>query len=183
MKELIKLARLRLKDEIKIIRQNYLNVLTELTVEEKAVLYWFTENGYEGLNQILRHNKGEKTPPFSILLDIALKKLSSYNFIVYRGVRFTTSRLEKYQNALERNEPIIEHAFMSTSIRRQAASQYGTIILRIFSKNGKLIENISKFGINSPFNEREVLFTKGSKFLVLDIKEENPYFIITLEEI
>jgi hypothetical protein len=183
MKELIKLARLRLKDEIAIVKRDYSNILTELTVEEKAVIYWYSSNGYEGINNILRESKGKKSPQLGILLNIALSKLPNSNLVVYRGIRFTHSRLKQYLLAFEISEPIVEYAFMSTSLRKSTATQFGTIILRIFSKNGKLIEQIAKFGLNSSLNEREILFEKGSQFIVLEIKEENPYFFITLEEI
>ena len=183
MKKLLQTARLRLKDEIAIIQRDFSNVLTELTVEEKAVIYWYTENGYESINHQLRNSKGQKVTPLGQLLDIALSKLPMYNFIVYRGLRFSELRLERYKKALDNSEQLIEFAFTSTSINRYTALKYGEIILRIFSKNGKLIENISKFGINSPFNEKEVLFTKKSYFIVLGIKQENNNHIITLEEI
>jgi ADP-ribosyltransferase exoenzyme len=178
MKELIKLARLRLKDEIAIINKYFPNTLTELTVEEKAVIYWYSNGGYEGLNHILRESKGKSIPPFGILLDLALSKLPSYNFVVYRGLIFTSFRIEKYREALENETLITENAFTSTSTRRETALQFGQIILRIFPKNGKSIENISKF-----VTEREVLLTKGSQFMVLEIKNENNYHLITLEEI
>ncbi len=178
MKELIKLARLRLTDEITIIKRDFSTVLTELSVEEKAVIYWYTNTGYLGINEILRESKGNTTPQLGHLLNIALSKLSTYNFFVYRGLRFTNSRIQKYKQALENETPIIEYGFTSASTRLETASQFGQIILTIFPKNGKSIENISKF-----VNEKEVLFTKGSQFMVLDIKQENNYHFITLEEI
>ncbi len=60
MKELIKLARLRLKDEIAIVKRDFSDVLTELSVEEKAVIYWYSSNGYLGVNEMLRESKGKK---------------------------------------------------------------------------------------------------------------------------
>ena len=110
-------------------------------------------------------------------------KLPSYNFIVYRGVRRTTARLKKYQNALESRTILTEHAFMSTSKSRSIALQYGRILFRIFSKNGKLVEIFSKFGINSATNEQEVLFMSNSKFAVLNVEDINNYVEITLQEI
>ncbi len=117
-------------------------------------------------------------PQLGVLLEIALSKLQSYNFFVFRGIRYTNSRIEKYKQALEHETPIIEYAFTSTSTRLETAYQFGQIILIIAPKNGKSIENISKFVI-----EREVLFTKSCQFMVLDIKQENNYYHITLQEI
>lgn len=183
MKNLKKYVQTHLKTELDIIRNSETaNTLPELSLEEKAIIYKYTNDGYY-VNETLRESHGEKSLPFANHLNTALSKLPSYNSVVYRGLEFTSSRLEKYRVAFKKNEPIIEHSFTSTSANRRIALQYGTLILRIFSKTGKFIENISKFGIDSPLNEREVLFTKGTQFFVLDIKDETPYFIITLEEI
>ena len=181
MRKLEKYVQTHLQTELDIIRTSErANVLPELSLEEKAIIYRYTDTGHF-VNEILREKKGEKVPKFAKHLKSVLAKLPSYNFLVYRGEPI--SNLKIYQNALESKQVITAFAFSSCSVRREPALQFGQILLRIISKNGKLIEKVSKFGKNLPFNEQEVLFTMVSKFIVLDIKEENNLPIITLEEL
>lgn len=181
MRKLEKYVQTHLQTEIDIIRTSErANVFLELSLAEKALIYRYTDSGHF-VNETLRESKGEKVPEFAKHLDSALAKLPSYNFLVYRGEPLINLKI--YQNALESKQEITAFAFTSCSVRREPASQFGQILLRIISKNGKLIEKVSKFGINSPFNEQEVLFAMMSKFVVLDIKEENNLHIITLEEL
>jgi len=51
-----------------------------------------------------------------------------------------------------------------------------------FFHHAKEIENVSKFGINSGQNEKEVLFLANTKFNILEIICENEITIITMEE-
>ena len=67
--------------------------------------------------------------------------------------------------------------------KRSTARQFGTVIFEIYVKHGKLIEEISKFGVNSNKNEREVLLRKSSQFLITGVEKEDNYTIITAEEI
>jgi NAD:arginine ADP-ribosyltransferase len=76
-----------------------------------------------------------------------------------------------------------QYGFISASKSPRVANQFGQILLIIFSKNGKSIENISKFGTNSSSNEQKILFPSGSTFNVLDIEENNNNTIIILQEL
>jgi hypothetical protein len=176
----------RYPDTLKEIHHNkFAKEITELTDYEKAIIYKYTDEGYV-VNENLRQNKGDKISKFATHLNTVLSKLPSLvpeETVVYRGVSNDKFILNTYQNAFKNNTILIEHGFISASKSRKTAYQFGQILLIIFSKKGKSIENISKFGLNSPFNEQEVLFQSGSQFIVLDIEEENSNTIIILEEL
>lgn len=57
---------------------NRLNVLTGLSVYEKAVILKYSVDGYEDLNEKLRLSKGENISVFGMLLDECLSKLPDY---------------------------------------------------------------------------------------------------------
>ena len=56
-------------------------------------------------------------------------------------------------------------------------------LFRMWSKRGKSIEEFAKFGIGSPQNEFEVLFSNNSKYKVTEIRRESSYTLITMFEI
>lgn len=182
MRELEKYVHARLEDELRKVRRDFTNVMPELSDEVKAIIYKYTDDAFI-VNETLRDSRGSKITPFAKHLDTALSTLPNYKNIVFRGVRRTGTRLKKYQNALENQEAIIEYGFTSASLKKEIAREYGTIILQIFSKSGKLIQNISKFGSKSGTNEFEVLFRYGTSFNVLEIIENDIYTFIQLEEI
>jgi hypothetical protein len=184
--ELKEYVELRCDNALKAIRYSKsARQITELTDYEKAIIYDYTDDGYL-VNETLRETKGHKTTLFSIHLNAVLDKLPSLkdgDAVVYRGVSNSSSVLNYYKNALEKNLILIEHGFMSASQSRRVAYQFGQSLLIIFSKNGKSIQNISKFGVESSFNEQEVLFKSGFQFTVLDIDKENNNNIIILQEL
>jgi ADP-ribosyltransferase exoenzyme len=185
MRNLKKYVQTHLQNELDIIRgSDRANVLPELSFEKKAIIYRYTDTGHFGVNEALRDSSGKKVTEFSKHLDDCLSKLPNYEGLVFRGMKFTPSRLQQYRHAFETDTPIIEHAFMSTSISPKIARQFGfDVLLEILSKKGKLIENVSKFGLYLGTNEQEVLFRKGSIFNVLDIEESINHIRIFLEEI
>ncbi len=179
MNELQKYVRERLKDELKIIQQGYTSVLHELNPEEKALIYWYSEGGYIGVNELLRDSKGKKNTKLGEYLDIALSKLPNFRGITFRGTYLTNYEISKYQQALDVKAIITEHSFTSTSRVKNQADQYRkTAMFEIFSKKGKLIEKGSKF-----VKEQEILFRKDSQFHVLGIEKHDSYVYITLREI
>lgn len=183
MRELNEYVHARLQDELKKINRLSTDILPELTVEEKAIIYKYTDDGYESLNEMLRNSKGAKISKFGEYLSYVLSKLPNYNDVVFRGTKLYPSRLEKYKIAYENQTIIADFAFLSASQKKSIARQFGTLIFEILSKNGKNIENISKFGLNSGQNEREILFPSGSKFLVRGIEKQDIYTLITLKEL
>jgi hypothetical protein len=182
MRELEKYVHARLEDELRKVRRDFATAMPELSDEVKAIIYKYTDDAFI-VNDTLRESKGQKITPYAKHLDTALSILPDYKNIVFRGVRNTASRLKKYQNAFESRETIIEYGFTSASTKKEIAREYGTIILQIFSKRGKLIQNISKFGSKSGTNEFEVLFRYSTSFNVLEIIENGIYTFIQLEEI
>lgn len=164
-------------EEIKVSTIN--SEVTGLDIYEKTIVYRYTYDGYEDLNKNLRKSNGINNSPFGILLDKIIHKLPSIVAVVYRGVYINNSQFEKYKLALKNNTIVIEPTFISTSKSRKIAEGFGNTLFRIVSKSGKLIENISKFGIHNPPSEQEVIFRPNRKFRVLEIDTN----IITLEEI
>ncbi|MDZ7899902.1 MAG: ADP-ribosyltransferase [Arcicella sp.] len=159
---------------------NRLNVLTELTVYEKAIIYKYSEDGYLDLNERLRISKGKDISDFGLLLDEFLSKLPDYQGIVFRGVNLPKYKIDEYFIKFERKERVIENAFLSTSLKTSEAYKYGTTVLQIFSRTGKSVESISRY----PY-EKEILFRYNRQFEIVAIdfdKEDNKYFTV-LEEI
>ena len=159
---------------------NRLNVLTELTVYEKAIIYKYSEDGYLDLNEKLRLSEGKDISVFGVLLNECLGKLPDYQGIVFRGVNFSQYKIDEFTNKLFNNERITEHAFLSTSLKANEAYKYGITILQIFSETGKSIGSISKYQ-----NEKEILFRYNTIFeiIAVDFDKENNKYFISLEEL
>lgn len=179
MKNLKKYVQTYLKTELDIIRNSETaNTLTELSLEEKTIIYKYTNDGHY-VNELLHESKGIKTSQYAKYLDYSLSKLPDFQGITFRGSDLTSYEIKKYHKALDEKVIIKEYSFLSTSRVKKQANQYRkTVLFEIFSKNGKLIEKVSKF-----VNEQEVLFRKNSKFKVLSIEKIDSYVYITLIEI
>ena len=156
----------------------------ELNVFEKSIILKYTDDGYEALNEGLRKSKGMNNTEFGQLLEKSLSKLSNFLGLVYRSVNLTPLELLLYRNAEKANMDIIEHTFISTSKSSLVAQAFnGNCFFKIFSKTGKSVEKIAKFGIYTSQNEQEVLFTPNSRFKVLEITDDFDYTLITMEEV
>lgn len=155
----------------------------ELTNAEKALIYKYSDDEYEFVNQYLRTNKG-KLNEFGRFLDKSLDKLPNYKKLCFRAVKLGSNEIEKYEKAYNSSNIITEYSFLSSSSSRLLAIQFNhNVLFRIQSKKGKDIQKIAKFGINSGQNEKEILFRANSKFNVLDITKENNKTLITIEEV
>ena len=174
--------------EIKEIENSHrLNVLTELTVYEKAIIYKYSEDGYLDLNEKLRLSEGKDISTFGLLLDECLGKLPDYQDVVYRGDSLTNTKIDQYHKRFMSQESYKESFFFSSSKSRSKAYEYakkrqGTkaVLFRIISKHGKEIEYISKYN-----SESEVIFSFETDFRVLDFQNpnvQNNYYFITLTE-
>ncbi len=161
------------------------NDLPFLTLEEKTLIYEYTNWEYFSVNKLLRKNKSENTPEFAIHLNKTLSKIPNYKGIVYRGVELPDTVFEAYQKAFFNKTTFIEYGFLSTSQSQIVAQENfeGDFLFEIFSKTGKSIENIAKFGSYSYDNEYEVLFRKNTHFRVLGITKMSKYTFITLKEV
>lgn len=153
-----------------------------LTIYDKVLIYKYSLDGYEALNEALRESK---THPMASLLNDALKKLPDYRGFVFRGAVLTTLKKQEYKRKLEQKMFLEEAGFLSTSLSRNIANQFNRsdILFKIYSFHGKPIEQYSFHGLSNPFNEREVLFRSNTRFDILDIEKSAGTMLITLEEI
>ena len=155
---------------------------TALTLFDKVLIYKYSLDGYEVLNETLRAGK---VHPMAAFLDEALGKLPDYRGFVYRGTVLTKLLKEDYLHKLTQKTVLEEAGFLSTSVSRNIANQFNRndTLFTIYSFHGKSIEQYSFHGVSNPFNEKEVIFKTKTRFVLLDIEETVGTTLITLEEI
>lgn len=152
-----------LENELKIIEgSNRKIVLPELTIFEKAIIYKYSEDGYQDLNEKLRISNGAILPIFGKLLAETLKKLPNFVDNIYRGVNLTKDEYGRYLEAFFNNEIICEPFFISTSRSIFVGNQFGNVHFEIFCRTGKNIERIAKHPL-----EKEILLSNNAKFRVV----------------
>lgn len=185
MTELEKYSNKNLKSEISEIQTSNRNSeLNQLTIYEKAIIYKYSNDGFESLNEILRKSKGKKINALGNYLNFSLNKLPNFDGLVYRGAHLSKTELNRYINAFKKNSLITEYSFISSSKSRLIAMSFkGNVLFRMFSRTGKDIEKITKFGISGYPNEKEILFRSNRIFRILDITNESTYMLITMEEV
>ncbi len=127
-----------------------------LNIYEIALIYHYSDSGYEHLNENLIKNKGVITTDYEQFLAGTLQKLPSFQNAVFRGTTLDKSRKQRYIKALSTNKVIQEYSFLSTSTSEIVANLFskGDTLFTIFSKTGKQIEKFSKFGLYSGQNEK-----------------------------
>ena len=156
-----------LENELRIIEgSNRKIVLPELTIFEKAIIYKYSEDGYQDLNEALRISKGANIPIFGKLLSQSLKKLPNFIDNIYRGVNLTKKEYSRYSDAFLNDEIISESFFISTSRSILVGNQFGDIHFEIFCLTGKNIESIVKHPL-----EKEILLGDNCKFRVISANE------------
>ena len=177
-------ARKYLSREVQDIERSGRNAeLPQLNIYERAIIYKYSEDGYEDVNEYLRTSKDKSNTLFGKVLSHCLSKLENYQGVVFRCANLTDYELNSYKDAFENNEPITEYAFVSTSKSELTAIAFGrNTKFVIYSETGIEIEKIAKFGKHNPPNEKEVLFKSGTAFNILEIIKENDYILITMEE-
>jgi len=157
---------------------------SNLTVEERTLIYKYTEDGFEYLNETLRLSAGKQYTEFGEFLDKTLSKLANYEDILYRSANLTTFEIQKYLDGYQNNGILVEHSFVSTSKSKAIAYGFGkNCHFRILSRSGKNIEAFAKYGLHHSQNEKEVLFRPNCKFRVLEITKSGTATLITLEEL
>ena len=171
--------------------ETFLNVLARvqkkqhlaqyLSIEEEAVILYYTTSAYENLNKALRGliELKKEYNAFKNLLNRALSKLpnSSYNRennFLYRSFKMSD---EEIKANFTEGKVYTEKAFLSTSHNydnfinnwfKQNPSH--NVIMKVQGKNGKLIEDVSDI-----YEESELLFKSGSQFEVISIRKiDNP---------
>lgn len=151
-----------------------------LAIESEAMVKLYTANTYIILNKALRgigNIKFDKElKAMQKLLDDALFRLPSFK----QGTEPLSRSLYLSEKEIEKlfkvGKDFVEKGFMSTTYSERALQQWlidnpaHNVILKVFGKNGKLIEKAS---VLTP--EAEVLFKSGSKFLVVSIEKGYNY--------
>ncbi len=162
-------------------------ILPHLSLAEKTIIYKYTDDDftYLDVNRHLRQNKGINPSEFAQHLDMALSKIENFRGLVYRSTDLPDDVFGAYKTALKQRTFFIEYGFLSSSKSELVAKESYTdnYLFEIYGKNGKPIEKIAKFGLNSFDNEFEILFRKNTKFRVLAIDEFKRYTQITIKEI
>ncbi len=183
--ELIKYVRSYLDRELTEVKISPIaDVASVLSMEERTLIYKYSEDGYESVNISLRKNQGKNKTEFGRLLDNVLRKLPNYRGLVFRSANLTGAELERYKEAYEKNTILVEHSFISTSKSIGIASMYGkSCQFTIISRTGKEIEEFTKYGFHSGQNEKEILFRPNRRFTVLEVTKLNNSTLILMEEV
>jgi hypothetical protein len=155
-----------------------------LSLEEGALIYKYSEDGYEAVNSALRNSSGETQTQMGKFLDMTIRKLPDYRGLVYRCANLNPRQLQTYIDACEKNSILVEHTFISTSASYSVANMFGgNCKFEMISRSGKLIEKYAKYGTGSGQNEHEVLFRPNRKFRVLEVTKLIGHSLIVMEEI
>ena len=175
-------VRTHLSDSLqKIINSRRADELLELTVYEKAVIFAYTDtanNQHLSLNKTLWDSQGVEISDFGLCLEACLEKLEPYKGVFYRGVRAEYCDVNRYIKAYERKIILTEYNFLSVSTSQMTARGFGNILFRIYGKNAKNIEKVSKFE-----NETERIFQRNTQFKVTNVSHNGLFYTITLKEI
>jgi NAD:arginine ADP-ribosyltransferase len=180
----------RLSEYIKQVERKTFSDSEILKTEEIAVIYAYTEDMYEPLNERLRRNLGQLDTDFGKELDRILAKLPNFEGWVFKGASLNSRRIAYYETAFNNYENVIHHAFESTSKSELTAKAFmrnsktdKQVLFAIISKSGKDVEKYSKYGSLTGQNEKEVLFRANAQFEVLNIATSSDFITITLNEI
>ncbi|PLK44335.1 ADP-ribosyltransferase domain-containing protein [Emticicia sp. TH156] len=156
-----------------------------LTSFEIALIYHYSEEGYESTNELLIKSNGNLMSDYARFLSLTLQKLPAYNQLVFRGCQLNKLQKQRYIEAFNSRTTIQEPLFLSTSKSSLIGNLFskGDTLFTIYGKSGRDIENFSKFGVKSGQNEKEVLFLPNTSFEVLAVTKSGTKTLITLEEI
>lgn len=145
-------------------------VLPHINDFQKAIIYKYTDDGYEDINDQLRLQK--PIPQLGKLLVDSLQTLDEYKGLCYRSIKCPKLHLEKYAKAFEEGSVISEPSFLSCSKTKSLAYLFSSSpMFTIYSKKGRDVELIAKYGYFSSQNEKEILFLPNTQFKVLDYQE------------
>jgi NAD:arginine ADP-ribosyltransferase len=98
--------------------------------------------------------------------------------VFYRGAKESYCDINRYVQAKENKTIITEHHFLSVTASQITARGFGNILFRIYGKNAKNIEKVSKFE-----KEQESIFKRNTQFKVKGVANNGLFTIITLKEI
>ena len=146
------------------------------------------------INRRLRNGtEDEYVDVASRLISQALSRLPKYEGVVYRGETMSIKKLqERFLDHI--GDVVSDKGFISSSLYMDTPMKFIShagipkshkrVIFEIQSKNGRNISKISEFnGIFTLENQHEILFDKGTKFLVKKrrIEGDGTYRIILVE--
>lgn len=147
------------------------------------------------INRRLRNGtEDEYVDVASRLISQALSRLPKYEGVVYRGETMSIKKLqERFLDHI--GDVVSDKGFISSSLYMDTPMKFIShagipkshkrVIFEIQSKNGRNISKISEFnGIFTLENQHEILFDKGTKFLVKKrrIEGDGSYRIILVEQ-
>ena len=147
------------------------------------------------INRRLRNGtEDEYVDVASRLISQALSRLPKYEGVVYRGETMSIKKLqERFLDHI--GDVVSDKGFISASLYMDTPMKFIShagipkshkrVIFEIQSKNGRNISKISEFnGIFTLENQHEILFDKGTKFLVKKrrIEGDGTYRIILVEQ-
>ncbi|MDO4763728.1 MAG: ADP-ribosyltransferase [Flavobacteriaceae bacterium] len=163
-----------------------------IDIEELNAINLYTGNYYYDINRYLRGRNVtiDKRQGFTKVfykkiaetIDNGLEKLPKFKGIVYRGANLPMEVIDLYKEAFKNKGIIVEKAFVSADLLSSVLknSHYlGNTKFYITSKNGRIIEKISKFN----FTEKEVLFKSNTKFKITNFVKSEDNYLIVLQEL
>jgi hypothetical protein len=165
----------------RIITSKRADELLELTVYEKAIIFAYTDtvnNQHQALNQTLWASEGAEISDFGLHFENCLDKLESVMGVFYRGAKESYCDINRYIKAKENKTIITEYHFLSVTASQITARGFGNILFRIYGKNAKKIEKVSKFE-----KEQESIFKRNTQFKVTGVTNNGLFTTITLKEI
>ena len=186
--ELLAYVSQHLPAELHLMRtSSYVAAYPMLSPAEKAIIYHYTDDGYEHLNTAL--HRGAAMPPVGQALRAALAKLPAHRGAVYSRAQLDAAQLAGFTLALAHTDgPMLAYldwpAFLSASQSLRAAHQFRSgpgknCLFLIDSKTGRSIEAVSRYGTS----EREVLFLPNTRFRVTAVLPATGYTEIVLAEL
>jgi NAD:arginine ADP-ribosyltransferase len=175
-----------LADYLKQVLRKSFSASEILDTYEIAVIYAYSEDRYEALNERLRKNLGVIDTDFGAEFVRILNKLPNFEGVVFRGTSISRKMLTFYKEALINDTIIPKYAFTSASKLESKAKEFmrtskgdHQVLFSIISKQGKSIEQYSRHE-----SEREILFGANTQFEILDIDDTtNDFITITLNEV
>lgn len=147
-----------------------------LSIDERVSLYAYTVQYFGLINSILRgDNEADKAAiaPLTQGISQTLSKLEIFQGPLYRGIG-DSKRLDRYQVGVT----VIENSYTSTTSDKDSPYTKLGVLMRINSKKGRVLNELS----GHPY-EKEILFDKGTKFLVTGRAMVGEQLVIDLEEV
>ena len=173
----------------------------DITPEEKAIIYYYTHSHEcsDAIKGPIARAGGVIAEPMGLWLQAALTKLPPYGGLVYSAEQWPAATLLLLQQLQAADKPLGTLAnvpwpnFMSSSLSKKVAERHRSnnpirknCLLTIFSRTGRYIEALSRYGVNGSYgvdSEREVLFLPHTSFRVVGIRQKTSHSEIELIEL